>query len=560
MEIRDAKGRALQQKGFSNAEVALEMGNPGGEATYYLTLIPGFAAKSPQAFQIEIREDYLSEKTIPIQVGGVRLAPYVPTTLTFTLGGVPAPVPQGFQSLGQILFRDGAENQLRGFVPVRFDVELPRPPLAWGSGSSPGGRMTWATGLATGRASLELLSRALAGAEERLGEAPDLLLLFTTVPGLLSQAGKLPGLGRIRIVAGCAPRALWCPGRGWVQAPIAMALAAHLPGVKIHPCHFRAGVLAGPDDPPQAWRRALGLGRTSPAGLLLLATRESAHLAPLLPGLTMALPGLPCLGAVAGTDRARPAIGELFLTGAIPAVDAIGLTFEGNLNVEVTSIGSWSPLGPARRVTSLQGPELGTLEGLPAAEALRQDAGPGADQLARGLDVLVEVGSQPPDASGNLPLPLVRTALLVGGRMRILAPEETRIGQWVRFCRADPAQGARRAREVLEALSPPQPGEGCLVLSGQAPGPSPAGIDPVEILLQGLGNTPAAALLTTGQIASVPPLGPRLLGQSLVLAGSNRLEGPDQGHQDQIDQEAERLQRKPDHQEVPVPIPPHPID
>jgi len=127
VEIRDGKGRALQQKGFSNAELSVDMGNPGGDATYFLTLVPGFAAKSPQAFRIEVREDYLSEKPIPIQVGGVRLAPYVPTTLTFTLGGVPAPVPQGFQSLGQILFRDGAENQLRGVIPVRFDVELPRP-------------------------------------------------------------------------------------------------------------------------------------------------------------------------------------------------------------------------------------------------------------------------------------------------------------------------------------------------------------------------------------------------------------------------------------------------
>lgn len=375
--------------------------------------------------------------------------------------------------------------------------------------------MAWAAGLAAGNASPELLARAIAGAEERLGAAPDLLLLFTTVPALLAQAGKL--LARIPVAAGCAPRALWLPGRGWVQAPAAVALAARLPGAKVHPCHFRAGILAGPDDPPQAWRRALGLGRTSPAGLLLLATPESAHLAPLLPGLATALPGLPCLGAVVGPGRAGPKAGHLFLGGPVAGVDAIGLTFEGALEVEVISFPSCRPLGPARRVTSLQGQELGTLEDLPAAAALRKDAGPGADQLAHGLEVLVEVGSQPPDPAGDLPLPLVRTAVLVGGRVRVLAPEDVRTGQWVRFCRADPSRGAARAAAALEALAPPGPEAGALILSGQGPEPGAQGPDPVEILQAGLGAIPVASLLTPGQIASVPGHGPRLLGQSVVV-------------------------------------------
>ena len=52
------------------------------------------------------------------------LTPYVPRELAFSLAKAPGPAPEGFETLGQILFKDGVEKQLRGFVPVRFKVSV----------------------------------------------------------------------------------------------------------------------------------------------------------------------------------------------------------------------------------------------------------------------------------------------------------------------------------------------------------------------------------------------------------------------------------------------------
>ncbi|HHI68477.1 MAG TPA: hypothetical protein ENJ97_04035 [Planctomycetes bacterium] len=123
VQIRDSRGRALAQGGFSYHDLQIGIPNDGSGKTYKLVLIPGFADTRPRPFKVKIREEYYTSKRISIRVGTARIYPYVPTELTFSLSEAPAPVPEGFLPMGQVLFRDAAENQLQGFVPVRFRVE-----------------------------------------------------------------------------------------------------------------------------------------------------------------------------------------------------------------------------------------------------------------------------------------------------------------------------------------------------------------------------------------------------------------------------------------------------
>ena len=123
VQIRDSRGRALAQGGFSYHDLQIGIPNDGRGNTFNLVLIPGFADKRPRPFKVEIREEYYTSRRIAIRVGPARIYPYVPTELTFSLSEPPGPVPEGFLPMGQILFRDAAENQIQGFVRVRFLVE-----------------------------------------------------------------------------------------------------------------------------------------------------------------------------------------------------------------------------------------------------------------------------------------------------------------------------------------------------------------------------------------------------------------------------------------------------
>ena len=124
VQIRDSRGKVLTQGGFSYHDLAMEIPNDGSGRPLSLVLIPGFADKRPRPFKVKIREEYYTAKRITIKVGPVKIYPYVPTELSFFLSEPPVPVPEGYLPMGQILFRDAAENQIQGFVPVRFQVGL----------------------------------------------------------------------------------------------------------------------------------------------------------------------------------------------------------------------------------------------------------------------------------------------------------------------------------------------------------------------------------------------------------------------------------------------------
>jgi len=194
-------------------------------------------------------------------------------------------------------------------------------------------------------------------------------------------------------------------------------------------------------------------------------------------------------------------------------------------------IKGYEPLGPAHKVTSLQGEYLEGLDGRPAGEILAREAGK-APPL-RLSPLLAEVSSLPPDPWGGLSCGEARMVIRAGGRIRILTPGGVRKGQWIRFCLPAPEEAARQAAAL--SLSPPggNPAEGCALLFACPSPPSENTRDPARILAERLQDRPFLGARSWAQVAALPGCGPLLLGQTQVLCevgikrdGKAREEGP----------------------------------
>ncbi len=127
IEIRDPKGRALTKGGMNYRTYRTSISSPGGKRSYRLVLVPGFAEKRPRPFKVSIREDYLTREKTRIMVGDVVIPPYTPTRMNFMLQKPPAPVPEGYSSIGRILFKDAFEEKTRGYVKVLFNIGILKP-------------------------------------------------------------------------------------------------------------------------------------------------------------------------------------------------------------------------------------------------------------------------------------------------------------------------------------------------------------------------------------------------------------------------------------------------
>lgn len=175
-----------------------------------------------------------------------------------------------------------------------------------------------------------------------------------------------------------------------------------------------------------------------------------------------------------------------------------------------------TPIGPAREVTSTDGPWIATIDGRPALDVLKEDVGP---ILARNLDRIVGfILAARPQNNGDENDYLVRD---LGGvdplRHFIMVGDDLRRGDLLCFVKRDP-EGARadlrRLAADLRRRAEGRTIQGALYHSCIARGRHMFGTDSAELFMieEELGKVPLAGFFTNGEIYR-----DRLYGYSGVL-------------------------------------------
>ncbi len=112
-------GEALAKDGFVNGRARLSV--PVDGAGHLRLELRGAFANSEKvtgSWTLEVQEDHLRRNPIPISGPPVTLYPSVPVEVEFDLGRVPPRVPDGFNTLGEVVLTDDASGDVWAAIPV----------------------------------------------------------------------------------------------------------------------------------------------------------------------------------------------------------------------------------------------------------------------------------------------------------------------------------------------------------------------------------------------------------------------------------------------------------
>jgi small ligand-binding sensory domain FIST len=179
----------------------------------------------------------------------------------------------------------------------------------------------------------------------------------------------LPGAALL----GCTARSVLGAGRELEEAPGVAALAASLPGARVHPFVLGAGAppdLPGPED----------------AHVLLLVDPFAADVDAWLPALDARFPRGAKLGGVA-SGAAAPGANRLFLGDSAVSGGAAGVVLAGDVDVATVVAQGCRPVGPPLFVTGARENVITELDGgrpLDVLQRVFDAASPAEQRLFRG--------------------------------------------------------------------------------------------------------------------------------------------------------------------------------
>ncbi len=166
---------------------------------------------------------------------------------------------------------------------------------------------------------------------QKLGESPDLLLVFVT-PHFEDQTRRLPELVAARVspglLLGCTAVGVIGGGREVEERCAVVAVGASLPDVTMTPFRLTAGDLPDLDTGPSHWHEALGIDPEPGTHFLLLADPGGTLTfdpRPLLMGLDFAYPASTTTGGLASVLQEN----RLFLDDAVFEGGCVGVATTG---------------------------------------------------------------------------------------------------------------------------------------------------------------------------------------------------------------------------------------
>ncbi len=188
--------------------------------------------------------------------------------------------------------------------------------------------------------------------------------LYPTLAGRLSRA-----LGGATVVGSSAEGVIGA-GCEVEAAPGLAVVAAHMPGVQVHPFSLDQGGLPESGAGPDVWAEAVGVDPEAARGIVLLPDPFTFDTATLLTGLDATYPGVPVLGGQV-SGGARDGGQALFIEHEMRPSGAVGLVFTGDVHVQSVVAQGCRPIGAPMFVTACQGSHIEQLDGVDAIDALR---------------------------------------------------------------------------------------------------------------------------------------------------------------------------------------------
>lgn len=193
------------------------------------------------------------------------------------------------------------------------------------------------------------------------------------------------------------------------------------------------------------------------------------------------------------------------IAGGLAAGGLSGVMFASRVAV-VSGLSQGSvPLGPVHRITNADGNILIALDGRPALEVLREDAGVETDtqlrRLASGVNVALVVPHSDMDDY------VVRNLVSIDSARGLVAiGDHVEPGGRMMFCARDSAAAAADLRRMVDHLAKraKQAAKGALYFSCVARGPNLFGpnADEVKLLREGLPGVPLAGFYANGEISN----------------------------------------------------------
>lgn len=112
VNILDSGGKSLLKDGLSYRKTDFFFPNPGGEGTYTLQMIAGFAHASLKPFEFRLEENYVRAEPVPMTVtytngsGTILFVPGIASEVKYSLDGVLPMAPKGYETAATLIFAE----------------------------------------------------------------------------------------------------------------------------------------------------------------------------------------------------------------------------------------------------------------------------------------------------------------------------------------------------------------------------------------------------------------------------------------------------------------------
>jgi small ligand-binding sensory domain FIST len=217
--------------------------------------------------------------------------------------------------------------------------------------------MKWASTIQTASSFEKSFSRAVEDIREKLNTSKaDLGVLFVSGHYQKEIAGMWPALKNelpFKNLIGCTAGGVIGDGHEEEGRPAVSLTGAVLPKVKITPFHFHQENLPDGDNGPQVWRNLVKSDPTDNPQFLLLADPFSIDSDALISGLDFAFPTSAKVGGLA-SGGASPNENFLFINDKVFHKGVVGVSFSGDISVEVIVAQGCRPIGETLTVTACE--------------------------------------------------------------------------------------------------------------------------------------------------------------------------------------------------------------
>ncbi len=374
--------------------------------------------------------------------------------------------------------------------------------------------MRFASGISDAINAQEAVDTACQQALEPLaGQSCDLACLFVSPaygaywPPLLE---RLQERLKPRVVIGCSGSGIIGGGRELEAIPAVSVVAAHLPGVRLHP------FVVTPDEielsaPGGFWIDKIGVAPASQPVFILFAAPLSCQPLTLLDTLNATYRGRPIVGGLV-SGGTGPGEQFLFMGPDVVREGAVGVALSGNIAMDTVVSQGCRPIGRPYVVTKAEDTivwELGGKSALSVLHEVLSALSPEDRELAQRGSIFIGLAiteMRQAFLSGDF---LVRNIVGLDPASGALAvAEAVRVGQTLQFQLRDPRTSGQELRRLLHRLG--SSGQeaapaGCLLFNCTGRGKSLYGVahHDVRTIQTAKGTVPIGGVFCSGEIGPV---------------------------------------------------------